>query len=69
MLTEDKITEIIVMADEFCKVFDAMHRCRDFLMGKVTIDSEIQMDKWSEGTKVFSMPVEGHGRKLAELAV
>ena len=27
MLTEDKITEIFVMADEFCKVFDAMlHR-------------------------------------------
>lgn len=24
MLTEDKITEIFVMADEFCKVFDAM---------------------------------------------
>ena len=26
MLTEDKITEIFVMADEFCKVFDAMLR-------------------------------------------
>ena len=24
MLTEDKITEIFVMADEFCKVFDTM---------------------------------------------
>ncbi len=53
MLTEDKITEIIVMADEFCKVFDVMHRCREFLMGKVTVDSEIQGDKRSEGTKVF----------------
>ena len=24
MLTEDKITEIFFMADEFCKVFDEM---------------------------------------------
>lgn len=29
MLTEDKITEIFVMADEFCKVFDALLRRRD----------------------------------------
>lgn len=28
MLTEDKVTEIFVMADEFCKVFDAMLRRR-----------------------------------------
>ena len=28
MLTEDKITEIFVMADEFCKVFNAMLRRR-----------------------------------------
>ncbi len=27
MLTEDKITEIFVMADEFCKVFNTMLRC------------------------------------------
>lgn len=30
MLTEDKITEIFVMADEFCKVFDAMHTALSF---------------------------------------
>lgn len=24
MLTEDKVTEIFVMADEFCKIFNAM---------------------------------------------
>ncbi len=24
MLTEDKITEIFVMTDKFCKIFDAM---------------------------------------------
>ena len=28
MLTEDKITEIFVMADEFCKIFNAMLRRR-----------------------------------------
>lgn len=28
MLTEDKITEIFVIADEFCKVFNAMLRRR-----------------------------------------
>nr|WP_304967570.1 hypothetical protein [uncultured Duncaniella sp.] len=28
MLTEDKIKEIFVMADEFCKVFNAMLRHR-----------------------------------------
>ncbi len=28
MLTEDKITEIFVMADEFCKVLNTMLRCR-----------------------------------------
>ena len=28
MLTDDKITEIFVMADEFCKVFNAMLRRR-----------------------------------------
>jgi len=28
MLTEDKVIEIFVMADEFCKVFNAMFRCR-----------------------------------------
>ena len=26
MLAEDKVTEIFVMADEFCKVFDTMLR-------------------------------------------
>jgi len=26
MLTEDKVIEIFVMADEFCKVFNAMLR-------------------------------------------
>ena len=31
MLTEDKITEIFVMADEFCKVFNAMLRRRGLL--------------------------------------
>ncbi len=25
MITEDKITEIFCMADDFCKLFDAMH--------------------------------------------
>ncbi len=38
MLTEDKITEIFVMADEFCKVLNTMLRCRGF-------------DKPKEGTK------------------
>ncbi len=28
MLTEDKVIEIFVMADEFCKVFNAMLRRR-----------------------------------------
>lgn len=31
MLTDDKITEIFVMADEFCKVFNAMLRRRGLL--------------------------------------
>lgn len=28
MLTEDKVTEIFVIADELCKVFNAMLSCR-----------------------------------------
>ena len=28
MLSDDKVTEIFVMADEFCKVFDTMLRRR-----------------------------------------
>ena len=34
MLTDDKITEIFVMADEFCKVFNAMLRRRGLCKNK-----------------------------------
>ena len=37
MLTEDKITEIFVMADEFCKVFNAMLRRRGLCKNKYFI--------------------------------
>lgn len=29
MSTEGKITELFVMAEEFCKIFDAMFHCRN----------------------------------------
>lgn len=33
MLTHDKISEFFVMADEFCKIFNAMLRRRGFVEG------------------------------------
>jgi len=52
MLTEDKVIEIFVMADEFCKVFNAMLRRRGLARPK-------------EGKKVITTAIAGcHRRRL-----
>jgi len=61
MLTEDKVIEIFVMANEFCKVFNAMLRRRSRCSAIPYLRQEISLSKTQFKSRLLQYNICNNG--------